>query len=45
VRVVEDSPGQPRVGTDGRPVLEALDGTDTEFTGVLANVGLRFYLF
>lgn len=44
LNVVRDGPDV-RTDNAGRPILNSKDGTDLDFTGVLLNVGLRFYLF
>jgi hypothetical protein len=35
----------PQVDSNGRPVVTAKDGMDLDFSGVVLNIGLRFYLF
>lgn len=45
VAVDELAPGVPRATSDGKPVLKPIKDIHQDFSGVLLNIGLRFYLF
>jgi hypothetical protein len=42
---VEQFEGRPRTDAKGKPYVTAKGKTDIDFSGVVLNVGLRFYLF